>query len=520
MRLVLHVDRARLFRWHLEFANALQHAGHDVRVNFSDTRDPLPVGVGLILDFEGARDGFSPSRLSERVGQDALAAIPEWNGRGEADIAIALTSIDKSPLLAARTLTPTYDGIPSDNALFQSLLARRAPLVEIADTGASDSWHVGLPAIEEPQKLANSLGMVVSRLMEGMLLTIARVASGERPRGEARSHAQAGARSGLLSGSPTRFAMNRAWAKLQRVGEGALGRERRWRVAWRRRDAHETGFQANLDLEDFTVLADDGARYYADPFAITRDGRTHVFVEEFRAATGLGAISHFTIDENLAASAPETILESATHLSYPVVFEHDGETWMMPESASAGGLDLYRCARFPDDWRPEERLLEGRYHDATLFEHGGRFWIAAATEAFESSSWDALSLYHAPSLRGPWTPHARNPVLVDSRCARPGGSLLRLNGSLVRPAQNCSAGYGQRLTLRKILTLDPDTFEEETIGVMSFEKASELGGPHSLHRIGDMEFIDFCASDHVLARRTSSQALRRGTAGGVPSITL
>lgn len=179
------------------------------------------------------------------------------------------------------------------------------------------------------------------------------------------------------------------------------------------------------------------------------------------------------------------------------MFERDGEIWLIPESASAGGFDLYRASQFPDRWTHEARLVEGRLHDPTLFEYGGLLWLAAGSEAFQSSTWDALSLFYAPSLKGPWRAHAKNPVRIDARSARPAGAPWTSDGVLYRPAQDCSGGYGGKLAVQKVLDLTPETFRETTVGFISFAPNSRLLGPHTLSRGGGIEAIDiYCrASD-------------------------
>jgi hypothetical protein len=273
-------------------------------------------------------------------------------------------------------------------------------------------------------------------------------------------------------------------------------------------DASRSPTSEDLRLSDFRVLEDDGRRFYADPFVVVRDGIRHVFVEELPSDTGIGVISHFTISEAGEATKPAPVLQTGAHLSYPLVFEHDGETWMMPESSAAGGLDLYRCRRFPDDWTLETRLLKGRFHDATLFAHDGRLWIAAATEAFQSSSWDALSLFYADALKGPWTAHALNPVLIDARFARPAGPLWRAGVDFFRPAQDCSGGYGSKLSIRKILRLTPTDFSEETAGTMAFGDSPHVLGPHTICRGGDLELIDLYGRDSEIAWTQRKRGVR------------
>ena len=244
---------------------------------------------------------------------------------------------------------------------------------------------------------------------------------------------------------------------------------------------------AHYAVGQFRTLDDAAASYFADPFLFVHQGSTHIFVEEVPNATGRGIISHFTLDARGMPSKPSAVLDTGSHLSYPQVFEHGGAIYMMPESSAAGGLDLYRATTFPLAWEKVGRLIEGRIHDATLFGHEGRLWIAAGSETLQSSSWDGLSLYYADRLEGPWSPHHLNPVLIDAAGARPAGPLWRdAQGSLVRPAQDCTRGYGGALTLKRILELSPARFREEPMGTVAFGEAGILG-PHTIGRAGGFE---------------------------------
>ena len=51
-----------------------------------------------------------------------------------------------------------------------------------------------------------------------------------------------------------------------------------------------------------------------------------------------------------------TCLERDYHFSYPMVFEHDGDVFMVPESALNGTVELYRATRFPHEWTLEKVL--------------------------------------------------------------------------------------------------------------------------------------------------------------------
>ena len=497
MRIAVHLDHSRLLRWHLTLIASLQSKGHTVSSEFRTTSEPLPLGILAILDFDAVRSGSAIDRLSGRITRTSVAECAPESDLAP-DLRIDVSTSAAIERLSGRVLRPLYDGSVSDETLFHALLSGRAPVLTVDDTDETSDWTIGFPAIERPTRLGESLDNVTSRLVEGLVIVVADIADGEHPSPSEFEHKRLAL--GSFFASSAAFGTRRVATKLERVRDRLCGTRPKWHVAWRRTNgqAPEVGISEDLRLSDFHLLGDDGKRSYADPFAIVRDGVVHVFVEELPDETGTGIISHFSITESGEATTPTPVLNTGSHLSYPFVFEQDGETWMMPDSSSSDGLDLYRCQRFPDLWTLETRLLDGRYHDATHFSHEGQLWIAATTEAFQSSTWDALSLFCAPQLKGPWSPHKRNPVFVDARNARPAGPLWRDGANLMRPAQDCSTGCGVGVKFRKITKLTLDEYAEETTGGIVFKGNRAILGPHTICRAGGFEFVDLFARDSAL----------------------
>ena len=167
---------------------------------------------------------------------------------------------------------------------------------------------------------------------------------------------------------------------------------------------------------------------------------------------------------------------------------------MVPESVATGTVDLYRAATFPDRWVKEATLLTGvEASDATLLEHDGRWWMFATVRAGGAFS-DALHIWSAPELRGPWQAHRGNPVLVDIAAARPGGRMVRRNGRLIRPFQDCTEGYGAALGLAEVTRLDDGGFAQRVETVL--RPGPEWPGRrlHTLNRAGRLECIDGSAT--------------------------
>ncbi len=512
MRIHIYLDGARLFRWHLTLIELLAAGGHNATVSFEDQSDPLPASLTALFDYDRARSGAMSTRFSTRMNRQAFAAYLVAKS-GEvawinADIALDLAAADRVTTRPGRVLRPLYDGAMKDYALFHALLGERAPSLAITDSiSEAKIWNIGLPAIETPWRIAASFDQVTSRLVQGLLRIIGKIAAGHGPAEEKPIASEHGPRPSILPAAG-RFASSRAGRKFTRLREKIAGDAPKWHVAWRTIPDGTFAEPAILNLADFRILPDDGKRFFADPFVFLKNGARHVFVEELPDAAGRGHISHFTISPDGIAGTVRPVLETPHHLSYPFVFEHEGEIWMLPESCAAGGLDLYRAERFPDSWTLDSRLIEGRIHDATLFSHDGRLWIAAGNETLQSATWDGLSLFSAASLRGPWEAHPDNPVLIDARAARPAGALWSAHGALYRPAQDCSEDYGGRLTLRRITELSRERFNEKTVGHISFgagihkpmffNHGGRILGPHTLSRAGNLEVLDLYARPSTL----------------------
>ena len=202
-------------------------------------------------------------------------------------------------------------------------------------------------------------------------------------------------------------------------------------------------------------------------------------------------ISVFTVSPDGIASAPRPVLETPYHLSYPFVFERDGVVYMMPESCAANRLELYRAERFPDVWVRETILLDGIVvADATLLEASGTLWVFATLGQDGHSDWDSLGLFRADGLTGPWTPHPKNPVLIDASQARSGGRVFERDGRLYRPTQDCSTGYGAGLALCAIDRLDESDYAQSVSARLVARPGQGFHGVHTLNDAAGVEVID------------------------------
>ncbi len=471
----LLLPRADARRWHLALCARLESAG--LRVTVEEARGaPQPLAMRLCEELERLIYGARGSGLCERV--DAPFAEAAADG--------AMTTLDLSgaPAPAKGAIMPLYDGEPGDAARDAALLDGCMPRLALAreSDGRFEILAEGLPAHERPWSLRAGREAIAARI-----LVLATLALRDNARSDARR-----TRPVALPRKPLTFLVaslvGRARARLARL----IAHDQHWRIGWRPLGAEGGAMAQRAWGEDaWTWLADDRQRYYADPFPFEHEGRLYLFCEEYPYATGKAVVSVVAFDREGRPAAPRVVLEADCHLSYPVVFRHDGEIWMMPESSAGHRLDLYRAERFPDRWVRDRTLVAGvAISDATPFAADGRWWLTATVAEEGGSSWDCLSLYSGSSPLGPWTRCGDAPVLVDASCARPAGHVQSIGGALWRPAQDCVGGYGAGLALCRIDHVGEDGFSQTVAARLGPPPGAPPDGVHTLNLGGGFEFID------------------------------
>ncbi len=479
----VRLDPSDLRRWHLWLLEELEEAGAGVRVAPADAVRLPPAARALLLlerVLYGGRhamdavDGGTPPRFSDSAGT-------------EPDVVVDLTGTGAP---AEGVLAPLYDGAPEEAAAMAAVLEGRAPFLEISAGPDGRRMTVGLPAVEDDTVVARALDPVMARMCEGLVRAVRGALPG---RGSGCTHARAEVVTGsdLSAGRIAAFAAASLGARIARRIAALAGRKGDvWMVGLRRVEPGggllETGV---LDENAYSIVPDDGRRYLADPFVFVKDGRRFVFVEEFPFATGRGVISVLEVDSEGEVGELFPVLDEDVHLSYPHVFASDGEIWMIPESGEAREVRLYRCVSFPGRWEPVEVLVKDKeLSDATVCRLDGQWWMFATERTRHGSSWDALAIFRAERLAGPWHPHPANPVLVDAGQARPAGAVHVREGRVLRPVQDCRGGYGAGLAICRVDRIDEACYlQKVTKNIHPRAKK----GIHTFNAAGGLEVVDF-----------------------------
>lgn len=484
MNLLLVVEADRTRAWVKRLADRLDRLGVRVRLEVVPPFLPATRGVELLLELERVL-----LRRHRAIGAETIetaSVAPQPGADFTPTVVIDLTSRPGSRP-GQTVIAPAWNGAFGEEAAIDTLLAGTTPICEVIDVATGEVLERGLASLENAGGLGGALDAVTARLTTLIEARIGALSSGRpRPAPPQIPGVPVGPRRDVARIAATSIAGAVARAIYRLTCHAP-----HWRVGWRMIDGPGIAETGDFSGPAFKVLPDPHHRFFADPFPAARDGKTWVFVEDLDHRVGKGLISAIPFDDRGPCGEAVTVLEEPWHLSYPFMIEHGGDLWMIPESTNARDVAIYRCVRFPDRWERHATLLDDiSLSDATVFEHGGRWWMLGTLHDGDGGWSDVLAIHSAPSLFGPWTAHGSNPVMVDRTSARPAGAVYRRDGRLFRPVQDCTDGYGGALALAEILRLDDGGYEQ----VVHHRLAPGPQWPgrklHTFNRLGRLEVID------------------------------
>lgn len=262
-----------------------------------------------------------------------------------------------------------------------------------------------------------------------------------------------------------------------------------WRICLRPADSPKLLQGESTDKTNFKWLPSPNGHFYADPFLIEHNGQTWLFFEDYVYADKRGRISCLPVSSDGGVGDPQVCLETPYHLSYPFVFHHEGQVFMIPESGSNESVELWRATNFPSVWQLEKKLFVGSLVDTTPLLHNGRwYFFTTLSEPRGNAAFGAL--FFSDTLTGEWVRHPSTPISTDVRDARSAGAIVRIDGRLLRPVQDCSSNYGRRIYVDEILELTPETYQGRRLHSIEADWEKGLQGVHTYAFSSGIEALD------------------------------
>ncbi len=479
-RVILAVSVERFMRWHEVLRSALARRWPDRAVLFrvDPAPEPQAEAVMLLLELERLLLRRGRTALCDRRAPSPDHATTELY---QDDIVVDLVGDESFPN-GARVLRPLYDGHATVEGAVAAILDGAAPTLGVEDAATGRVLAEGLPSFEAVDNLTAGLDAVYSRV--GVLIEMALANDGAQGREAAPPTMRAARR-------PAPFLLRNLAFQAARRMYRLCCHSPHWRIGWRFNDGPGVMETFSLRGPRWRVAPDFDKAFSADPFPIEWRGRLGFFYERLDYRTDKGEIYFQELDDAGVKGEAVPVLSEPWHLSYPFLIEEDGALYMAPEASASNAVTLYRCVDFPQKWEPVAKLVAGvEASDATIFRHGGRYWMTSVTRDGFGGYSDTLAIHHAPSLFGAWEPHRSTPALIDSRHARPAGAVYRHGDHLLRPAQDCSRGYGKAIAFMRVDRLDEAEFRQTPVGHLSPGAAWPGARLHTINRHGRLECID------------------------------
>ena len=262
-----------------------------------------------------------------------------------------------------------------------------------------------------------------------------------------------------------------------RVLSRRMGWDYRWSVHYQWTDSFMTAA-----LSASRPIKNPPHRYLADPFVVSHQGQTVMFVEDYDFRSRLGKITAYQLDSS-GHRALGTVLEEDFHLSYPYLLTVGDDLYMIPETSASKSLRIYRAVEFPLRWALHRVIMEGvSAAESALFEWKGRYWLLTN---LDSSGLDdhhsELHLFHADRFDSTdWIPHPMNPLFCELGRGRNGG-LIVADGAIYRVFQRKDFDrYGASMGVAEVTELTETRYEERWLFDVPPEFLPGLCGTHTL----------------------------------------
>ncbi len=166
-------------------------------------------------------------------------------------------------------------------------------------------------------------------------------------------------------------------------------------------------------------------------------------------------------------TSKKTIIETATHLSFPCILRENGRIFIYPESAYSKKLDMYEYHPDTESATYHQTLYDGIIWDSCITDYFGERMLFTAEHddyILDIFKWDTTTKRFQP-----W-----QQVVSDNKNSRMGGQIFTYQGKYYYPAQDCNQGYGSAIQIKEI-KYSNNKFSVETI--------KRITSPHPKHTL-------------------------------------
>lgn len=239
--------------------------------------------------------------------------------------------------------------------------------------------------------------------------------------------------------------------------------------------------------------------FQADPFFIEKNGQIYVFYEALNHTWIKGhlrcrilKVNNNKTDQNdqqphfieLDDFALDDINALNCHLSFPFLYEIDGEIYLIPESHESQTIFLFKAIDFPKKWQKVNAIIQNQaWVDSVILKHDNLYYLISSKHK-QSNRVIAIS----DRLDNYWQIYQK-PMEIDNQHQRLGGGVFVWDNRYYLPMQeNHKIEYGKSLIIKEIKP-NPNWQEKQIITLHSQSKKYP-DGIHTLNIGKDYIVLD------------------------------
>ncbi len=274
-----------------------------------------------------------------------------------------------------------------------------------------------------------------------------------------------------------------------------LKRHQRWNVSF------IPGNWEGAKLNKCITIKNPQNRFFADPFVIKHNGKHIVYVEDYYYKYNSGRISAIElVDEDYTILG--NVIHENFHMSFPFVFTYQKELYMIPETCNDRSIRIYKCTKFPMEWKFMHKLIDDiNAADTMVFEINKKWAMLTNISSVPKGGSHSASLhvfFAENPLSRDWKAHKNNPLIFNPLNARNGGILQRDNGELIRVRQKQGFyKYGEGVSFAVINQICEDFFSETEIAEINSGDFNNAIGMHHFHSSNHYTVFDHCKNEQL-----------------------
>ncbi len=228
-------------------------------------------------------------------------------------------------------------------------------------------------------------------------------------------------------------------------------------------------------------------QWIADPFLYEYGDKHYLFVEQYIEQKHKACLGVYELVDGKPINN-KIIIENDYHMSYPCVFNYNGQHYIIPESSANNSIDLYEAIDFPYNWVKTATLLQGeKFVDSTVYFKDNEIFLL--TYKSEKSCWKLVVFQlDMGSLKLTRLCEKK----YEKNTGRPAGFLYK-EDKLYRPSQDCRNKYGEALIINEIDAIGATGFEEHPKSSITYKNITipiAIQRVHTLNRDSKYEVVD------------------------------